>query len=110
MITENELKQAIAECHGERNPNANTCVKLAAFYTIQDHLFGTSCSRENNALSFSASPEPYAVSGLSESEFSKAIDGKTWGAVFPVLDELAATLSVLCPRLYRGLIAEIKEK
>ena len=38
MITEKDLLEAIAECQGERNPNANTCIKLAAYYTILDHL------------------------------------------------------------------------
>lgn len=39
MITEHDLQEAIAECQGERNPNAQTCIKLAAFYTIRDHLY-----------------------------------------------------------------------
>ena len=39
MITEKDLQDAIAECQGERKPNANTCIKLAAYFTIYDHLF-----------------------------------------------------------------------
>ena len=39
MITENDLQEAIAECEGVRNPTANTCLKLAAFYTIKDKLY-----------------------------------------------------------------------
>ena len=38
MITENDLLEAIAECQGDRNPNANTCIKLAAYYILLDHL------------------------------------------------------------------------
>ena len=38
MITEQDLLSAIAECQGERNPNANTCIKLAAYYTILDNI------------------------------------------------------------------------
>ena len=34
MITEQDLLEAIAECQGQRNPNANTCIKLAAYYII----------------------------------------------------------------------------
>ena len=30
MITEHDLKEAIAECEGNRNPDARTCIKLAA--------------------------------------------------------------------------------
>ena len=39
MITKHDLQEAIAECEGQRNPTANTCIKLAAFYTIKQHLF-----------------------------------------------------------------------
>ena len=39
MITEHDLQAAIAECQGKRNPDASTCIKLAAFYTIRNHLF-----------------------------------------------------------------------
>ena len=42
MITEKDLQEAIAECQGQRNPNASTCIKLAAFLTIQKELFGKS--------------------------------------------------------------------
>ena len=41
MITEKDLQEAIAECQGQRNPNANTCIKLAAYLTIQKEMFGT---------------------------------------------------------------------
>ena len=37
MIKEEDLQEAIAECQGVRNPNANTCLKLASYYTILDH-------------------------------------------------------------------------
>ena len=39
MITEKDLRAAIAECQGARNPNASTCIKLAAFYTILNNLY-----------------------------------------------------------------------
>ena len=38
MIREEDLLEAIAECQGERNPNAQTCRNLAAYYTILDHV------------------------------------------------------------------------
>ena len=40
MITEKDLQEAIAEGQGQRNPNANTCIKLAAFLTIRKEMFG----------------------------------------------------------------------
>ena len=40
MIKEQELLEAIAECQGQRKPNASTCLKLASYYTILDHITG----------------------------------------------------------------------
>ena len=37
MITRRDLLEAIDKCQGQKNPNANTCIKLAAYYTILDH-------------------------------------------------------------------------
>ena len=38
MIREEDVREAIAEMQGQKNPNANTCIKLAAYYIIQDHI------------------------------------------------------------------------
>ena len=54
MITEKDLQEAIAECEGQRNPNANTCIKLAAFYTIRQHMFGE--DQISEAHSFASQP------------------------------------------------------
>lgn len=40
MIKLEDLEEAIAECQGQRNPNADTCIKLAAFYTIKRKCLG----------------------------------------------------------------------
>ncbi len=96
MITEADLLQAIAECQGERNPNANTCVKLAAFMTIYDHLYG---NRESYA------EQPSAVSTMSGVLFS----GKPIEAVLPLLDELVDAVSVLNPRLYAAFQRKIEQ-
>lgn len=106
MITENDLKQAIAECHGERHPNANTCMKLAAFYTIQDHISGTP---DIPALSFAAAPVPYEGINLqSQTDFSRAVSGKDADSVLAVVDDLMQALQVLSPRLYRLTLDKIK--
>lgn len=107
MITENDLKQAIAECHGERHPNANTCMKLAAFYTIQDHMSGTP---DIPALSFAAAPVPYeGIKYQSDTAFSRAVSGKDADSVLEVVDDLMQALQVLSPRLYRITMEKIKK-
>lgn len=96
MITENDLKQAIAECQGERNPNANTCIKLAAFYTIQDHL-----GNPDVPASYAAAPVPCeGITFYSESDFARAVYGKDANSVLAVVDDLMQALQALSPRLY----------
>ena len=101
MITENDLRQAIAECQGERNPNANTCLKLASYLTIQDHLFGV----PDSSASFSAAPESLPCEGItyqSNTDFSRAVYGKNADDVLAIVDDLMDALQALCPRLYRN--------
>ena len=96
MITEADLTQAIAECQGERSPNANTCVKLAAYYTIKEHMYG---QKELIGESRSESPELREV--ISSTEFARAIRGKDIEEVLAVMDDLMTALQALSPRLYR---------
>lgn len=103
MITEQDLRAAIAECEGIRNPNANTCVKLAAFYTILDKLNRT--DKPMISYSYDAGPEniPY-----SNSEFSKIVESVGMPKVFPVLDDLMEMLYVTNRPLYESVIAKIE--
>ena len=77
MITEQDLRQAIAECQGERNPDARTCIKLAAYLTIKEHLY------------------------------PQVVDGKDMTEVWKIMDELMGTLQVIQPRLYDSVIRKI---
>ena len=67
MIRESDLRDAIAECQGSRSPNADTCIKLAAYYTIRDHMFPEQAQQASpvqtpaptqaqNSYSYSAGP------------------------------------------------------
>ena len=104
MITEQDLQAAIAECEGQRNPNANTCIKLAAFYTIRDHLFPQNHNEEENRFPvYSGSVDPYE----SETEFCKAVAGWNKEEMMPLLDELVTAVSVLNPRLYAGFMRKL---
>ncbi len=98
MITEQELLQAIEECQGQRNPNANTCIKLASFYTILDHIV----KGEEPMYSFASAPSTAAYD--SGTEFSDKIQGMDINDVLKVFDELMTTLSVVNPPLYRSVM------
>ena len=101
MITEQALNEAIAECQGQRNPNASTCIKLASFYTILDHIKE---EKPMPAYSFAAPPvEPYS----SDTEFGQKIANMDMNDVLTVMDELMTTLSIINPRLYNGVMAKL---
>lgn len=106
MITVDDLKAAIAECQGERNPNAQTCMKLAAYYTILREL-------EPEMSMYSYTPAPIAVKETvdyySETEFGREIDGKDMATVVKLLDELMTTLSAIQPRLYEGVMRRLRD-
>ena len=106
MITQQDLKQAIAECQGVRNPTASTCIKLAAFLTIQRELYG----EEKYAVQlpeYSYAPAPDQIIAEGDSEFAKLIDGRSQMEVIPVMDELMTTLQIIQPRLYNAVMDKL---
>ena len=102
MITEKDLREAIAECQGERNPNANTCIKLAAYYTILDNIIEKPLPRYDNAYSGSMGYD-------SDTEFGRILKQKTTEEIMAVMDELMTTLTVVNPRLYESVIRKLTE-
>ena len=112
MITKQDLLEAIAECQGTRSPNANTAVKLAAFYTILDHLDDEKQPAEtavdrNSFKGYSLAEPPNIVRCDLSSEFARAIDGKQQADVWPVLDELMSTIQAMNSRLYNGVMKKL---
>lgn len=111
MITEKDLNEAIAECQGQRNPNANTCIKLAAFYTIKNELFG---QRETSvetipAMSYAKGPAGNVINHKSGTEFADAINGRDIEDILPIMDELVQAVSVMNPRLYANFIRKLTD-
>ena len=111
MITEKDLQEAISECLGQRNPNANTCIKLAAFYTIRREMFGETEPIQTPVYSQAGYDEKTEriVNYTGESEFSKIINGMDAGHAWRVMDELMKTLAVLHPKLYNGVMIKLEE-
>ena len=108
MITEQDLQEAIAECQGERNPNANTCIKLAAYYTIRDHQY----PEKEIVPAYSYAPPPDEVETMityeSDTEFGRAIKGRPAGEIWPIVDELVnEPLRMIHPRLYAAFMRKL---
>lgn len=104
MITRHDLQEAIAECQGKRNPDANTCIKLAAYFTIMDAMYPQT-PPEYPQLSSGA--QPPAIEYDSGTEFSKAVKGRTADEIMPIIDELMSAVKVLHPRLYNGVMNKL---
>lgn len=118
MITEKDLQEAIAECQGQRNPTANTCIKLAAFLTIKNYLYpdneepGQDVEYYSQSPGYSYSGEPQAENTIaieSGSEFATSIDGRPQSEIWPVLDEFISTIQILNKPLYNALIRKLNE-
>ena len=102
MIKEQDLLDAIAECQGERNPNANTCIKLAAYYTILDHLKDVA---ETPQHSFAGSP---TINMNTDSEFLRLASGLYVEDVLSLMDELMDTIQAIAPKLYNLTLERLR--
>lgn len=118
MITEKDLQEAIAECQGERNPNANTCIKLAAYYTIRRELYGdpkqlpdVAESATTRAYSYAAPPEQVEtiIDYQGDTDFAAVIDGRRADDVWPVMEELMEVLRRTNKPLYNATIRKIQD-
>ena len=108
MITRHDLDAAIAECMGEREPNANTCIKMAAYYTIRQNLYPETA--QNDALptySFAANSDTVHID--SDTEFARAVEGLPHDKIWALVDELVETVRILQPRVYAALLRKINE-
>ena len=102
MITEHDLNKAIAECQGKPNPDAKTCIMLAAFYTIKREMFG------DPQPEYSYAPAPESIVEInSDSEFARLVEGRKQKDVLPVIDELMETLQIIQPRLYDAVMGRL---
>ena len=106
MITKNDLEAAIAECQGKRNPDARTCIMLAAFYTIRKEMFGEDKYVEQISHSYAA-PDRNIIEIDSDSEFAQVVNGRNQDEVLPVIDELMETLKIIQPRLFSAVLNKL---
>lgn len=110
MITEHDLQEAIAECLGQKNPTANTCIRLAAFYAIKKELYPDDNDEPLRFTGYSyKAPENGGITAYSgDTEFAKLINGKPLQEVLALFDELMASLSVIEPRMYAAVLRKLR--
>ena len=94
LITRQDLLDAIAKCQGQKNPNANTCIKLAAYLVILDHT-----PEDEPSYSFDEPP----------SEFASIAKNKNMGDVMRLMDDLMEELQGVAPKLYYATMERLGE-
>lgn len=117
MITEQDLQEAIAECEGVRNPTSSTCLKLAAYYTLQEKMFGKKDQFAevgkmiSPQYSYAKDPDEQidkVIEYSSDTEFSQAIYMRKEAEIWPIIDELMSVLQATNTRLYNGVMRKIE--
>ena len=112
MIRIDDLEEAIAECEGQKNPNANTCLKLASLYTILEHKQkrqDAPTAPAPPAYSFAADQTETPIKYQSETDFGRLVKGKDAADVLETIDELMTTLEAIMPRLYDGVMIKLQK-
>lgn len=107
MIRREDLQEAIAECEGQRNPNANTCLKLAAYHVIMDHMDKDELRIADPVLPTYSRQGKEGILYDGDSDFARAVSGMQVEDLMPIMDELMSTIEVLNPRLYNGVMRRI---
>ena len=102
MYTQAELQDAIDQLHEGKHSIVN-CEKLAAIYTVMDHL-----TPNYKGYSFDSNEKAETTIGYyGDSEFLQAVQGKSVAETWRLIDELMETLSVINPRLYDSVMRRL---
>lgn len=103
MFTQAELMDAIDDLERGRHSIQN-CERLAAIYTVLDHLYGPSIER-----GYSQDNKVESEIGLyGKSEFLQLIAGKPPKETWLLMNELVEALSVLNPRLKSNFLDKLR--
>lgn len=82
---------------------------LGALYIIHDHLLGTvSLNPQISAYSEEAPPTTETVDQYGDSDFLRAVSGKSPAKVWPIIDDLMDALRVVNRRAYDNVILKLE--
>lgn len=91
----------------QHGTNANTCMKLSAYYILLREKQG---KPDTSGYSSAPAPSvPETVDYYSETEFGQLVQDKPIKDVMSVMDELISVISAIQPRLYNGVIRKLHD-
>ena len=114
MLDEAEIRKEIARLEYEESSYPNYA-KLADLYTIRRQMQeGAQENRSRRVYAYSGDPAPAPVSvqtqtvgEYGDSDFLRAVAGKEPAKVWPIVDELMDTLSVVNAKVYNSVMHRI---
>ena len=107
MFSKAELIDAINELEEGRHSIQN-CEKLAAIYTVLDHLYPEEPKSYSMGYSGASNTDIETIVGdYGDTQFLNAIKSRNSEDMWLLMDELMATIAVVNPRLYDGVMRKI---
>ena len=103
MISIEQISGEIAALEDEK-PTHVTMQKLAALYTVRDHMVIQAKPENEVAVVYQSIPD--IGTGT---EFAELIQGKDSKEAVTLMDELMTALQVVQPRLYDSVIRKLSE-
>lgn len=118
MLEAKYLDHAIAQNLSSDDPDAWTCMRLAAQLYLRDRLYGQPVEpappkQPNQGYAFADAPQTLAeeiVYYPGKTEFAREIDGKRAADIWPIMDEMMSLFAALHPEMYKRAIEMIKSK
>ena len=109
MITRRDLDEQIEYIKGKINQTPEECVRLAAYYTIRDHLDGVEMPQSYGAAPPAAQTAEVKIGDYGDTEFLQMIAGMDAAHVWSVMAEAMETLRVMQPRFYDGILRKLQK-
>jgi hypothetical protein len=105
LINLDELEKAIEHTQGEPNPNAYSCIKLAAYYICRTEEL----KKRDDVYSFSPAVDIIEPEYSSSTAFGRAIRGKDTAKVMAFLDNLISTsIQYILPQMYADILRIVR--
>lgn len=107
MLDALEIRKEIARLEYEESSYPNYA-KLANLYTIQDRM-GHKAEQPAERRYSAAPPEVKSIGVYGDSDFLRSIVGKDPTHIWPIIDELMETLSLVNRRAYDSVLRKVMD-
>lgn len=115
MLDIREIDGEIAKLESG-SPSMNDCAKLAVLYTVKDHMCGYAEPGQASYIHASAPVSDAVISSVQskagnygDSDFLRAVSGKSPAEAWAIMDDLMDTLLVVNQRVYDSVMRRMMQ-